>query len=375
MLFFTLSLGLPLTSVELGLGLYQKVCCLLQVWFPCDISGSFQFSHCLWNGKLTNCYLWELVGFRLVPSKHTQNCAKQGWSSLGLILKLNFTCLIVLHLRLPLFFCQKYATSERAGILLDPWISSFLSASKNIKRLGIQCYAEHYKFAGAMARRDNYDNLFWPSASCKVPPVVFIEVHISQFNQYIVIRILGWFNYHNLWKVHCNLRLLFFSVSNLFLISHLSLFNFCFMSPDVALLSPVPIVGRCSSIVSPCRPLRTAVNFLLFLLNHLQSQVYISELHSFISLVFIFSALNLDYTSLSSFLWPVNHYVILKCWCHFKYSHWNSCGLHSLYSFVRPTYKISSFTLRCIIHIGLNGNTYFTQEWQDQTLNWQAMPI
>lgn len=43
---------------------------LLHVWFPCDISGSFQLSCCLWNGKLTNCYLWKLVGFRLVPSDH-----------------------------------------------------------------------------------------------------------------------------------------------------------------------------------------------------------------------------------------------------------------------------------------------------------------
>lgn len=48
-----------------------------------------------------------------------------------------------------------------------------------------------------------------------------------------------------------------------------------------------------------------------------------------------------------------NHCIILK---HYQ---WNSCGSHSLSSFVRPTYKISSFTFRCLIHTGLNGNILF----------------
>lgn len=60
---------------------------------------------------------------------------------------------------ITLCFCLKFATTERAGILHDPWIRSFVSASENLKRLGVQCYAEQYKFAGAVARRDNYDHL------------------------------------------------------------------------------------------------------------------------------------------------------------------------------------------------------------------------
>lgn len=57
-------------------------------------------------------------------------------------------------------FCLKFTTLERAGILCYPRTRSFLSASENLKRLGIQHYAEHYKFTGAVARRENYDNLF-----------------------------------------------------------------------------------------------------------------------------------------------------------------------------------------------------------------------
>lgn len=53
-----------------------------------------------------------------------------------------------------------------------------------------------------------------------------------------------------------------------------------------------------------------------------------------------------------------NHHTILK---HF---HWNSCSSHSLCSFVKPTYKISSYTPRCVIYIGLGGTILFTQEWQ-----------
>lgn len=61
---------------------------LAAVWFPCDTSVSFQLSCCLWNGKLTNCYLRELAGFRLVLSDHKHIGTKQGcywvlyvWSS------------------------------------------------------------------------------------------------------------------------------------------------------------------------------------------------------------------------------------------------------------------------------------------------------
>lgn len=63
----------------------------------------------------------------------------------------------------------------------------------------------------------------------------------------------------------------------------------------------------------------------------------------------------------------LNHHAIFKCWCHiifpFKFL-WFTLPLQ----FLRSTYKISSFTLRCIMHVGLNGNIQVTQEWQDQTL-------
>lgn len=66
-------------------------------------------------------------------------------SSLCLIPKLKFTCMIVLHLTVSLFvFVWNLWQQKKAGILYDLWITSFVSASENLKRLGIQCYAECY---------------------------------------------------------------------------------------------------------------------------------------------------------------------------------------------------------------------------------------
>lgn len=45
---------------------------------------------------------------------------------------------------ITLCFCLKFVTTEKAGIFYDLWITSFVSASENLKRLGIQCYAECY---------------------------------------------------------------------------------------------------------------------------------------------------------------------------------------------------------------------------------------
>lgn len=100
-------------------------------------------------------------------------------SSLCLILELKFAwlfCIWDYHSS-----CLKLATVERSGISHGSWIS-FMSASENLKRLRIHCCSEYHKFTGAVTRRNNYDNLFWPSASYEVPPVVFREVYTSQFN-------------------------------------------------------------------------------------------------------------------------------------------------------------------------------------------------
>lgn len=136
-------------------------------------------------------------------------------------------------------------------------------------------------------------------------------------------------------------------------VSHLSSkpVNFHFMFLDVVLLSPVPTVGlQLCSI--PCRPWCSTVNQLFTFSSQPSSQsglyfrspftpnssIYISR----IQIIPIYPAFG-----------DPNHYIILN------YYHWNSCGSHSLSSFVRPSYKISSFTFRCLIYIGLNGNTLF----------------
>lgn len=136
--------------------------------------------------------------------------------------------------------------------------------------------------------------------------------------------------------------------------------NFYFMPLDVSLLSPVPTVLRLQLCSVPCRPWCTAVICLLFLLNHPQSQVHISELHSLLTPVYIFSEFR---------LYQFIQLLVAQITILFLNIFIETPVVHTLSSFVRPTYKISSFTLRGLIYIGLNGNIIFTQECQDQTLN------
>lgn len=120
---------------------------------------------------------------------------------------------IVLHLRLDVWFCLKFAIRKWAGILHYSWIRCFVSVSENFKRLEIPCYPGHHLFTSAVAQRGYYGHLLWP-ASYKAPPIVVTGVHTSQCNQYIVIRSqrYGSRYYIELWKAHYNLRLLFLSV-------------------------------------------------------------------------------------------------------------------------------------------------------------------
>lgn len=101
---------------------------------------------------------WVQIGS--IRSQGNWHQARLLLSSLCLIPKLKATCLVGVHLRLSsaletTWFCLNFATMEREGLLQDLWIRTFVSASENLWRTGVQCYAEHYTSAGAVARRDN----------------------------------------------------------------------------------------------------------------------------------------------------------------------------------------------------------------------------
>lgn len=144
--------------------------------------------------------------------------------------------------------------------------------------------------------------------------------------------------------------------------------NFYFM--DVSLLSLVPAVLGLQLCSTPCRPWCTAVNQLFTFSSQASSESGLYFRNPFTP-----NSSGSEYIFRNQIIpiYPAsgdpNHHIILK------YFNWNSCGSHSLSSLVRSTYKISFFTLRCLIYIGLNGNIIFTQEWQDQTLNYQEMTI
>lgn len=127
--------------------------------------------------------------------------------------------------------------------------------------------------------------------------------------------------------------------------------NFHFISLDAVLLSPAPTVGLqfCSI---PCRSWCSAVNQLFTFSSQPSSGtgLYFRSPFTTNSSIYIFRIQIIPIYPASG---GPNHYIILK------YYHWNSCGSHSLSSFVKPTYKISSFTFRCLIYIWLNRNILF----------------